>query len=301
MSRSYDQVLKFMRVLANANPVGLNITIDGETGVGKEHVLRTFFDAMGLNPHQYVICNMAAIQPTLLESELFGHEKGSFTGAVGTKKGLFESRVRYFVLDEIASMPLDCQAKLLRAIECKEFFRVGGTQAIRHDLTFVSLTNVSLDKAVKDGLFRNDLMYRIADIKVTVPPLRERPEDVIELFVRFAGGCAVSKEAQEALVSYQWPGNVRQLKSVALAAATLARAAGLRKITSGVVAQVLPEAVKSEKRDKIIAALKECDHNITAASRALGVSRETFYRWVREHGLAGEFWSAMAGEVKSVE
>jgi len=144
-------------------------------------------------------------------------------------------------------------------------------------------------------------MYRIADIKVTVPPLRERPEDIIELFVRFADGCSVSEEATKALVSYQWPGNIRQLKSVALAAATLARATGLPMITPGVIAQVLPEAVKSEKRDKIIAALKECDNNITAASRTLGVSRATFYRWIREHGLAGEFWSATAEGVGSVE
>lgn len=301
MSRSYDQVIKFMRLLASANPVGLNITIDGETGVGKEHVLRVFFDAMGLNQHQYLICNMAAMQPTLIESELFGHEKGAFTGAVGAKKGLFESRVRYFVLDEITSMPLDCQAKLLRAIEYKEFFRVGGTQPIKHDLTFISLTNLSLEKAVKDGSFRHDLMYRITDVKVTVPPLRERPEDIINLFSDFSSGYRLSGKAQKVVTGFSWPGNVRQLKSVALAAATLAKASGSETITLGVLRQVIPDAVKSDQRDEYIAAFAECGYNVTATSKKLRISRNKFYRWAKEYGILGNKNQEVAGGFKGVK
>ena len=290
-----------MQLLAKANPVGLNINIDGETGVGKEHVLRIFFDAMGLNEHQYIILNMAAIQPTLIESELFGHERGAFSGAVTAKRGLFESRVRYCVLDEIVSMPLDCQAKLLRAIEYKEFFRVGGVQAIKHDLTFVSLTNVSLEQAVKDGNFRNDLMYRMTDVKVTVPPLRERPEDIPELFLGFANGYKLSREARKALVGFTWPGNVRQLKSVALAATAFTRAAGENEITYGVLTLALPELDKSERKDEITKLLAECDYNASVACKRMGVSRETFSRWEREYGLIGEFACGARGRTSSDE
>lgn len=291
MISKYEQTLRFLRLLADAGPAGLNITISGETGVGKEYVLMQFFAAMGLNSLQYVIYNMAAIQPNLIESELFGYERGAFTGAAIAKPGLFEKPVKFFVLDEITAMPLDCQAKLLRAIEYKEFYRVGGVHPKSHNLTFVSLTNVDLDEAVRSGQLRNDLMYRIADIRVSVPPLRERTDEIKDMFVGFSGGIRPNNDAANMLAKYMWPGNVRQLKSVSVAAALLARATGSSVITPAILIQAHPELVSERlpEAEEFSVALAKCGFDVQRTCKELGISRATFYRKMNAYGIAHEY------------
>ena len=188
----------------------------GESGTGKELIARRIHSLSDRKNAPFVAINCGAITETLLESELFGHEKGSFTGASNTKKGLVEvASGGTLFLDEMGEMPLSLQAKLLRFLQDGEFFRVGGKEAMHVDVRIVSATNRDLENEVRLGRFREDLFYRLNTISIKSPSLRERKEDLPTLMDHFAPGTVnlLTKEALEALKIYSWPGNIRELQN----------------------------------------------------------------------------------------
>jgi two-component system response regulator AtoC len=205
----------------------LPVLIQGESGTGKELLARALFERSDRASQAFITVNCAAMPESLLESELFGHEKGAFTGALLRKPGLFELADRgMLVLDEIGEIAPSVQAKLLRAVETCEFYRVGGTRAVRSDVRVVAATNKDLRKAAQTGTFREDLYFRLNGVTLTLPPLRERKGDIPLLarhfLDRFAGRKrGISRDALDKLGTYSWPGNVRELQMVVRRAAVL--------------------------------------------------------------------------------
>ena len=198
----------------------INVLIEGETGTGKE-LLARFLHGVSLRAQApFVGLNCAAIPEALLESELFGHEKGAFTGAIKGRRGFFElADSGTLFLDEVGEAPPTIQAKLLRVIETGEFMRIGGEQTLKSNIRFISATNRDLEREVALGRFRADLLYRLEGVKLTLPPLRERPADIpliVDYYLgkRLNGTCQVDQAAMQLLQQYSWPGNVRQLLNV---------------------------------------------------------------------------------------
>lgn len=301
--------------LANPGPLMLslaqtmvNVLVVGETGVGKE-VLSNALHRLSSRTGPLVCINCAALSPQLLESELFGHERGAFTGAATTKPGLLEAATGGTVLfDEIGEMPLELQAKLLRAIETREVLRVGAVRPVTLDIRVLAATNRDLLTAVADGAFRRDLYYRLAGITLNIPPLRERSQQIEQLANRFARAAgrsdAIGSTAMARLRGHAWLGNVRELKNVIeravlLAAggpieaehvlldqaqpglATPARLAATAGPVAGPVAGA-PDAAtfglspeQLADRRHIVAALDACNGNQTRAAQQLGISRAT--------------------------
>lgn len=222
-SPAMKSILDEISTIADA---GTGILIEGETGVGKEIVARHIHECSPRSDRPFIDVNCAAI-PTdnLFQSEVFGHEKGAFTGAAGRKRGKLElADGGTLLLDEIGDMPLDSQGKILRALETQEFERLGGNQKIRVDLAVIAATNKDLRAEVLSGRFRQDLLYRLDIIRLRIPPLRERIEDILPLLHFFFGEYArkynrpvpeITESASEILRTYQWPGNVRELKNLA--------------------------------------------------------------------------------------
>ncbi|MDE6007676.1 MAG: sigma-54 dependent transcriptional regulator [Muribaculaceae bacterium] len=205
-------------------PIDLSVLVYGESGSGKEFFPK-IIHAYGNRKHKkYIAVNCGAIPEGTIDSELFGHEKGSFTGAVSARKGYFEEADGgTLFLDEVAELPLTTQARLLRVLESGEFLKVGSSQVQKTDVRIVAATNVDLLQAVREGKFREDLYYRLSTVVIDVPPLRDRGEDILLLAKKFASdfsekymtpSITVSEEAQRALLIYPWPGNVRQLKNI---------------------------------------------------------------------------------------
>ena len=203
-------------------PTDLTVLLQGESGVGKEVFARLIHNLSKRRHKPYVAVNCAAIPEGTMDSELFGHEKGAFTGAVESRKGYFEyADGGTIFLDEVSEMPFETQAKLLRVLETGEFMRVGSSQTRRTDVRVIAASNKDLEKLVDQGKFREDLYYRLSVVPIRIPPLRERGEDIILLFRKFAGDFAdkygiepleLTPDAEEFLLQYPWPGNVRQLK-----------------------------------------------------------------------------------------
>lgn len=221
MSPRMIRVFDAIRAVAGTDAT---VLIRGETGTGKELVARAIHDRSRRKDRNLVSVNCGAFTETLLESELFGHEKGSFTGAAGRRAGVFEmADSGSLFLDELGETSLSVQVNLLRVLEEMRFRRVGGTEPIDVDVRIIAATNVALEEAVKDGRFREDLYYRLNVFPITLPPLRERPEDIPLLTRHFLQDAAkeyelpvpvVSPEAMEAVLRYRWPGNVRQLRAM---------------------------------------------------------------------------------------
>lgn len=205
-------------------PTDLSVLITGESGVGKESFPQIIHQYSRRKHGQYIAVNCGAIPEGTIDSELFGHEKGAFTGAIGERKGYFgEANGGTIFLDEVGELPLPTQARLLRVLETGEFMKVGSSRVEKTDVRIVAATNVNLDQAIADGRFREDLFYRLNTIPVQVPALRERGNDVVLLFRKFAADFAekyrmpaiqLTEDAKQLLVSYSWPGNVRQLKNI---------------------------------------------------------------------------------------
>lgn len=206
-------------------PTDLSVLITGESGVGKEVFSRIIHYLSSRKHNEFIAVNCGAIPEGTINSELFGHEKGSFTGAVGDRKGYFETvNGGTIFLDEIGEMPLDTQAYLLRVLESGEFIRVGASKTQKTDVRVIAATNVNLEDAVRKGKFREDLFYRLNTVPIRVPALKERREDITVLFRRFAGDFAeknrmqtirLDDRAELVLENYAWPGNIRELKNVA--------------------------------------------------------------------------------------
>jgi transcriptional regulator with PAS, ATPase and Fis domain len=219
-------------------PVSSTVLIQGESGTGKELVAKGIHDLSPRRGKPFIAVNCAALPDTLLESELFGHEKGAFTGAAERRLGRFElADGGTIFLDEIGDVPASTQVKLLRVLEARTFFRVGGTQPIKVDVRVLAATNRSLRDAVALGEFRDDLYYRLSVLNIYLPPLRERREDIPVLVRRFVRALAkehdrtfrgIAPEAMERLVNASWPGNVRQLRNLIESMVVLAHGAEIR-------------------------------------------------------------------------
>ena len=205
-------------------PTDLSVLITGESGVGKESFPQIIHQYSRRKHGQYIAVNCGAIPEGTIDSELFGHEKGAFTGAIGERKGYFgEADGGTIFLDEVWALPLPTQARLLRVLESGEFMKVGSSKVQKTDVRIVAATNVNLTQAIADGRFREDLYYRLNTVPIQIPPLRERGEDVLLLFRKFAGDFAekyrmpaiqLTEDAKQVLLAYPWPGNVRQLKNI---------------------------------------------------------------------------------------
>jgi DNA-binding NtrC family response regulator len=276
----------------------------GESGTGKELVAKGLHYGSGRKDMPFVEVNCAAITETLFESELFGHEKGAFTDARSTKKGLLELADRgTLFLDEVSEMSLGSQAKFLRVLQDRVFRRVGGTRDIKVDVRIVAATNRALDAFVREGRFREDLYYRLNVIPLTLPPLRERREDVVPLARHFLAECngafhktirSLSPEVEDLLATYHWPGNVRELKNlierlVILAAADRievsdlpppigGRAAG----QGGLAAPDGLQTLEQIERAYILQVIDRLDGNKSRAAQVLGISRQTLRRKVHQ-------------------
>ncbi len=205
-------------------PTDLSVLITGESGVGKETFPQIIHQNSPRKHGQYIAVNCGAIPEGTIDSELFGHEKGSFTGALADRKGYFEvADGGTIFLDEVGELPIPTQARLLRVLETGEFIKVGSSKVLKTNVRIVAATNVNLVQAVAEGKFREDLFYRLSTIPIKVPPLRERADDIVLLFRKFAADCAdkyrmppirLNEEAKQLLTSYRWPGNVRELKNI---------------------------------------------------------------------------------------
>ncbi|MBI5837339.1 MAG: sigma-54-dependent Fis family transcriptional regulator [Candidatus Eisenbacteria bacterium] len=290
------------------------VLIQGETGVGKELVARMVHWAREGDAGPFVVLNCASLPSELLESELFGYEKGAFTGAAGQKKGLLElASEGTLFLDEIGEMTLPLQAKLLRAIETKTFRRVGGTSDVKVATRIMAATHRDLLAMKSEGKFREDLYFRLMVIPIRVPPLRERPEDVLPIARHLVAVLnremdrnveGVAPDAESALVKYPWPGNVRELRNVLERAILLHSDKVIRlsdlppEVRSGSAApaggtgfrlgngQGIPTMADVEKM-AIEFALGKCGGNKTKAAEALGISRQTLRTKLKDYCLAG--------------
>ena len=233
-------------------PTDLSVLIIGESGVGKEIIPRVIHDNSPRRREKYFAINCGSIPEGTIDSELFGHEKGSFTGAIGESEGYFGIANKGTIfLDEVGELPIQTQARLLRVLETGEYIRVGGTEIRKTDVRIVAATNVNMRKAVSEGRFREDLYYRLNTIPIQMPALRERGDDILLLFRLFAMQMAekyrlpkisLSDEAKQIMLKYKWPGNVRQLKNITEQMSVLSRE---REIDAQTLTQFIPRDEES--------------------------------------------------------
>lgn len=233
-------------------PTDLSVLIVGESGVGKEIIPRVIHDNSPRKREKYFAINCGSIPEGTIDSELFGHEKGSFTGAIGESEGYFGAANKGTIfLDEVGELPIATQARLLRVLETGEYIRVGGTKVMKTDVRIVAATNVNIQKAISEGRFREDLYYRLNTIPIQMPPLRDRGQDIILLFRLFAMQMAekyrlpkitLTEEAKQMMLRYKWPGNVRQLKNITEQMSVLSEE---REITADALRQFIPQDAES--------------------------------------------------------
>jgi two-component system, NtrC family, response regulator HydG len=302
------------RLLAKAAPTASTVLLRGESGTGKELAARALNSASPRVGRPFVAINCATLSETLLESELFGHEKGAFTGAVERKLGKLEvADTGTVFLDEVGEIPPNLQAKLLRVLEEREFERVGGTRPIRVDVRLIAATHRDLEKAIRDGGFRADLFYRLGVIALTLPPLRERREDIALLASHFAARVSrdlgrpvagFTPEARACLERYAWPGNVRELRNAVERAVVLGEGelivpedlpeAVLDAAGGAGSPAVIPRfhgAVTAYKKRLILDALREAKGNVTKAAELLGLHANHLHRLITNLELRAELGS----------
>jgi two-component system, NtrC family, response regulator HydG len=293
------------------------ILVTGETGTGKELAARAFHQAGPRRSRPFVTINCSAVVDTLFESELFGHVRGAFTGAVESKAGVFEAaQGGTLFLDEVGELPLTVQAKLLRALEYGEVQRVGSLQPKKVDVSVIAATNRDLRAEVAAGHFRGDLFYRLNVVEVPLPPLRDRREDIPYLTAAFMRDCAqrmrkplsgLTPSAERLLFNARWDGNVRELKNVIERACMLAEgttlserelagafgpqapaAGGHRAVELRAPSSDSPVPLEAVERDHILDVLRQVNGNRMAAARMLGISRRALYRRLERHNLVDE-------------
>ncbi|CAG5077199.1 sigma-54 interaction domain-containing protein [Parvicella tangerina] len=213
-----------LEVAVKVAPTDISVMVTGESGVGKETIPQIIHQYSNRKHHEYIAVNCGAIPEGTIDSELFGHEKGAFTGAQGARKGYFEvADGGTIFLDEVAELPLQTQVRLLRVLETGEFIKVGSSKVQKTDVRIIAATNEKMDAAIRKGKFREDLFYRLSTVPITLPPLRERRDDIHLLFRKFAADFAekyrmptirLTEDAVHTLLAYRWPGNIRQLKNI---------------------------------------------------------------------------------------
>jgi len=305
------------------------VLIQGESGTGKERVARAVHNRSPRKDRPFVAVNCSALTETLLESELFGHVKGAFTGAISNKKGLFEAaHGGSLFLDEIGDVPPATQVRLLRVLQEGEVKRVGATDSVKVDVRVIAATNVDLARAMSQGKFREDLFYRLNVIPLVLPPLRDRPDDVPLLahhfLKRFAAKMgkqvtAISPAAMEALTLHRWPGNVRELENVMERAVVLTPHASieiedlppsLRQRSAGGEVEILGLAhlpyaeakklsVRAFERRYLATVLERNQNNISSAARAAGLDRSNFRRLLKQHEVGRDLSDDDPGEAEA--
>jgi two-component system, NtrC family, response regulator AtoC len=301
-------IMQVFDVVRQVAPTRATVLITGETGTGKELIAHALHNLSPRKSGPFVGVHAAALSTTLLESELFGHEKGAFTGAVERRIGRFEmADGGTLFLDEVSEIDLAMQVKILRVLEERAFERVGGSRTIGVDVRLVAATNKDLKKLVSEGKFRDDLFYRLSVVTVELPALRERREDVPLLISAFIRQCSaengkpvreITQDAVNMLMAYDWPGNVRELRNTVEQMVVLSRGERLTlrdvpaPIRAGAdlskVAVARPGAtmtVEEAERQLIVQALKEMNGNRTRAANRIGMSRRTMHRKLKKYGL----------------
>jgi len=302
MQEVYDLIEK-------AASADITTVLRGESGTGKELAAQAIHRLSPRKKGPFIPIDVASLPDTLVESELFGHEKGAFTGAGEQKPGKFElAQGGTVFLDEVGNLNLDIQAKLLRVIEQQEIQRVGGRNIIKLDVRFIFATNLDLEKAVLNGSFRQDLYYRINVFPIMLPSLRERKNDIPVLFEHFLKKCScgsnqikrVSEKVRRIFMNYNWPGNVRELKNVIESSALLAddeiKSRHLPSymndvmvhIGSGSDTSLLKDAVEKEEKRILVQALEKFEWNKAQAARELGIDYKTIYNKVKRYGIENE-------------
>ena len=311
------QMKEVLRLVQRVAPSDTSVLITGESGTGKELVAQAIHRLSRRADKTFIDLNCAALQDSLLESELFGHEAGAFSGARNRKLGLFEIADHGTIfLDEVMEMPAQLQSKLLRALETRSFFRVGGVKKVEVDVRLVAATNRNTEKSVAEGVFRSDLLYRINSFEIHIPPLRERREDIAPLAAHLlhkiggANAPELSPQAIDALSSYTWTGNVRQLRNCLERAVLLADSNIIttKELPPEVVYKTnepsvsvsynipqtnaansfqnaSPTALRDVERQQIINALDKTGWHRGKTAELLGISSSTLYRRLREYDL----------------
>jgi PAS domain S-box-containing protein len=296
-SAALERVQRQVELVA---PTDANVLLLGETGTGKELVARAVHRLSPRKKLPFITLNCAAIPTGLLESELFGYERGAFTGALAQKIGRFEMAHRgTLFLDEVGDIPLELQPKLLRALQEKSFERLGGTRTIPIDVRLVAATNRNLTQMMGDNLFRSDLYYRLKVFPITTPPLRDHPEDIPILVRHFTKLYAekmnrkidkIPAETMAALVKWHWPGNVRELENFIERSVILSSGPGLRapvgEIRQEAGASPSTDTLEQVERDHIMRVLRECDGVVTRAATRLGLHRTTLNAMMRKFGIS---------------
>src|ERR1043166_152695 len=319
-SPALHEVLDTIKQVA---PSSANVLIEGESGTGKELAAHAIHNLSRRNKAKFVAVHCAALSPTLLESELFGHEKGAFTGAHQRRAGRFEeANGGTIFLDEVGEIPMNTQVKLLRVMsEERAFERVGGNQTLHADVRVVAATNKNLETLVREGKFRDDLFFRLNVVRIVMPPLRDRKDDIPLLVRAFLRHFAklnqkevvdLTPEAMSALLTYNWPGNVRELRTAIEHGVVMAtdskitvrdlpmavRRVAMAKLPGGVSAakafgeKASPLDLHETERKLILQALATTNGNVTAAAKKLGISRRTLHRKINEMNAAKEHGSA---------
>jgi two-component system NtrC family response regulator len=296
------EMLKICRLIEKVAPADVGVLLLGESGTGKELFARALHELSTRNDKPFSAINCAAIPENLIESELFGHERGAFTGAIKQSKGKIELADQgTLFLDEVGDIPAGAQVKLLRFLQERVIERVGGRQQIAVDVRVVCATNQNLEELIREGRFREDLFYRLSELVIKVPPLRERNGDAELLAHSFLQSYneeqhrsvrGFSSEALAAIANYEWPGNVRELENRVKRAVIMAEAqritpADLDLVPPNEVPEVLnlAQAREEAERREIPRALSRAEGNISQAAKLLGVSRPTLYDLMRQHNI----------------
>jgi DNA-binding NtrC family response regulator len=306
---SSPKIVEVYKTLARATLSASTVLISGESGTGKELVARAIHANSPRKSKKFVAVNCGALTETLLESELFGHVRGAFTGAQTDKKGLFEeAHGGTLFLDEIGDVSPGLQVKLLRVLQEGEIKPVGSAQNIKVDVRVVAATHRDLSQWVEQGKFREDLYYRLKVIEIEIPPLRERKEDIRELAQVFLAKYnqklskrvqTISPEAMQSMINYDWPGNVRELehqveRAVALTSSSVLSADDFEfEVSHAADTHIThknggsePRSLEELEREHILRVLKEVDYNKSRASEILGIDRATLYRKAQKFGIA---------------
>jgi two-component system response regulator HydG len=288
------------KLIEDVAPSDATVLIQGESGTGKELVARAIHLHSPRRDMPFVVINCSAYPVTLLESELFGHEKGAFTGALRQKAGRFEQANGGTVfLDEVGDIPFPAQIKLLRVLQTRKFERVGGEATLTVDVRILAATHKDLMQEVKNGTFREDLFYRLNVIPLLLPPLRDRKNDIpllVEHFLKLfstakgKGVQGISSEALRLLLEYSWPGNVRELENtiehaVVLAKAGLVEAWDLPSVFQAISPEASPTLAQQEGKT-LLQILEECSWNKKLAAQRLGISRSTLYLMLKRHKIS---------------
>lgn len=300
MIASSPSMLKICRTIEKLGPTDVTCTLTGESGTGKEVLARALHKLSPRGENRLVAINCAAVPENLMESELFGYEKGAFTGAAKRTLGKVETAEKgTLFLDEIGDMPLPLQAKLLRFLQERVIERVGGREEIPVDVRVVCATNKNLKQMVEDGTFREDLYYRVCEMEIAIPPLRDRVGDKLLLARHFLKRNAEEQnspvtgftpEAIEAVEAYDWPGNIREMenrvkRSVVMADEKLVTAEDLGLLNSEAITINLRQVRHNAERNAILRAMAITENNVSSASKLLGVTRPTLYDLMKKYGI----------------